>query len=155
MKLRKTSLRSTPGACWRCCGWDCLEAPKPKVILRSREDRLLSPHREMSAVHGRHPSGAQPSMQAAAMASTCPLLPMALPAAEGLHRAAASGSWHVMGLGEKLPWGGGMSVMTSIPLLACSCPFKTHMTFSHQQKENYTSLGSGLKQSSAGGTKCI
>ena len=59
------------------------------------------------------------------------------------------------GSGEKLPWGGGMSVMTSIPLLACSCPFKTHMTFSHQQKENYTSLGSGLKQSSAGGTKCI
>lgn len=144
-----------PGARQRCWGWDCLEAPKPKVILRSREDRLLSPHREMSAVHGRHRSSAQPSVQTAAMASTCPLLPVALPAAEGPHRAAASSSWHVTGLGEKLLRGGGTSAMTSIPLPACSCPFKTHMTFSHQPKENYASPGSGLKQSSAGGTKCI
>lgn len=33
----------------------------------------------------------------------CPALPAALPAAEGLHGAAGSGSWHVTDLGEKLP----------------------------------------------------
>lgn len=114
---------------------------------------LLSPGRDPSAVPGALWSGASPRCRQ----QPWPALPMsmALPAAEGLHGAAASSSWHLRGLGEKLPWGGGTSAMDSIPLLACSCPFKMHVTFSHRQRENCTSPGSGLEQSSAGGTKCI
>lgn len=53
--------------------------------------------------------------------------------------ATSASAMNLLGLGRKLPCGGGTSAMTSIALLARSCPFKTLMTFSHQQKEAYTS----------------